>query len=87
MLRTKRIRFICTPGWSPSHPVNTTPAAVGSASQFGTDGRVDLGIHQDQVLAVREAIERQVAAEFDRPGDVDDDVDAVGPRDRAESHR
>lgn len=24
---TKRIRFICTPGWSPSQLVSTTPAA------------------------------------------------------------
>ncbi len=51
MPRTKRTRFIWTPGWSPSHPVSTTPAAFARLLRIGPDGAVDLGVHEHDVLA------------------------------------
>ena len=51
---------------------------VGTPAEFGTDGGVDLGVHQHEVLAVLEAVKREVTAELDGTGHVDDDVDPVG---------
>ena len=51
---------------------------VGTPAELGTDGGVDLGVHQHEVLAVLEAVEREVTAELDRTGHVDDDIDPVG---------
>jgi len=47
-------------------------------------GRVELRVHQDHVLAVLERLEDRVRAELDRAGHVDDDVDV---RRSADQHR
>ncbi len=52
--------------------------------QDRADRGVELGVHQDQVLAVAERFERHVRPELHRAGDVDEHVDVLRP---AQQHR
>ena len=51
-----------------------TPAFRAYDLQDRTDRRVDLGIHQHDVLAVLESFESDMRAEFDGAGRIDDDI-------------
>ena len=75
---TQRNRFICRPGSSPSQAEKMTPCLLRVHLQDRADRRVDLGVHQHDVLAVLERLERDPGAELDRAGHVDEDVDLLG---------
>ena len=59
-------------------PVLLASLAVGLAAQQRADGGVDLGVHQHEVLATLDRVERDRGAVVDRPGDVDEAVDLLG---------
>jgi hypothetical protein len=52
--------------------------AVGVGLEDGADGAVDLRVHEHQVLAVADGVERHVRTELDGAGHLDDGVDALG---------
>ena len=52
---------------------------VGVALEDRADRGVDLGVHQDDVLAVPERLEQHVRRELDVAGDLADDVDLLAP--------
>ena len=57
---------------------------LGAEAEQRSDGSVDLGVHQHQVLAVLDRGQRQVAAVLDRSGGIHDRIDRAGRHDRRE---
>src|SRR5581483_11699936 len=57
---------------------------VSQPTQLGTHGRIYSGVHPYQMLAPREARQCKMTAQLDGSRHIDDDVDAVGLRDRIE---
>ena len=55
-----------------------TPALLGVDAQDRADRRVELGVHQHDVLAVAGRLEHDLRAELDRAGEVDEHVDLLG---------
>ena len=56
-----------------------TPCSVGVHVEDRADRRLELGVHQDDVLAVRERLERDPCAELDVAGHLADHVDVLAP--------
>ena len=54
---------------------------IGICLKDRTNGGIELGVHQHDVLAVPESLQRHSGAEFDRTGDIDEHVDMIRPRD------
>ena len=55
-----------------------TPALLRVDAQDRADRRVELGVHQHDVLAVARGLEHDLRAELDRAGEVDEHVDLLG---------
>ena len=76
----------------PAHQVHLQPRLVAIASrqdltvslrvhpQNWSDRGIDLGVHQDDGLAVLEGVEDDMRTELDRSGDVDEHVDVGAAR-------
>ncbi len=52
---------------------------VGVDVQDRADRRLELGVHQHDVLAIGERLEHHLRAELDRAGDLAHDVDVLAP--------
>ena len=73
--RTKRYKFMMTPG-SISVTVGDQDAGLlGVNAQNRADGAVELCVHQHDRLAVSDGLQRDVRTEFHGPGHLDHDVD------------
>ena len=74
---TQRKRSSCTPGSSPSHADRITPCRSAYTFEDRADRGLELGVHQYDVLAVRERLERDMRTELDGAGHLADHVDVL----------